>query len=234
MFPHLEKQMRQADYPHTDAQQSAAVDSYFAALLAPSDAALEQTLAANAQAGMPAHDVSALQGKFLALLVRMTQARRVLEIGCLGGYSSIWMARALPPQGLLVSIENNASHARIAQANLERAGVADRVRLHTGAALEVLPSLQGPFDLVFIDADKPNNPHYLEWAISLSRPGTVIVGDNVVRGGAVVDPHSIDPSVKGVRQFLESMAVHPRLDSTALQTLGEKGWDGFSLSVVKP
>lgn len=225
--------MREPDYPNPDAAKWAAVDACFADLLAPSDEVLDHALAANAKAGLPAHDVSAVQGKFLALLVRLTGARRVLEIGTLGGYSTIWMARALPETGRITTIEHNPDHARVARDNFRVAQVAGKVQLHVGAAIDVLPSLQGPFDLVFIDADKPNNPVYLEWALKLARPGTVIVGDNVVRGGGILDKGGADPSVDGVRRFLESLAADPRLDSTALQTVGEKGWDGFSISIVK-
>lgn len=225
--------MRVPDYPSADASQWARVDDYFAARLAPSDAGLDRALAANAAAGLPAHDVSAAQGKMLALFVRMIGARRVLEIGTLGGYSTIWMAQALPEGGQVETIEFSARHADVAAANLEAAGVADRVVLHRGAALAVLPTLQGPFDLIFIDADKPNNPNYLQHALALSRPGTVIIGDNVVRGGAVVDADSQDPNVIGVRTFLDMIAENPRLDATAIQTVGEKGWDGFALAVVR-
>jgi predicted O-methyltransferase YrrM len=225
--------MRVPDYPLADADKWARVDDYFAGLLAPEDAGLKAALAANAAAGLPAHDVSAPQGKMLSLYVRMTGAQRVLEIGTLGGYSTIWMARALPEGGRVDTIEFSAHHADVAAANLETVGVADRVVLHRGAALDVLPTLQGPFDLIFIDADKPNNPNYLTWALKLSRPGTVIIGDNVVRGGAVADPASQDPNVIGVRAFLEMIAEDPRLDATAIQTVGEKGWDGFALAVVR-
>lgn len=225
--------MRTPDYPNPDVPRWAAVDAYFGQALAPQDDALLAALQANAQAGLPAHDVSAVQGKFLALLVQLTQARRVLEIGTLGGYSTIWMARALAPGGRITTLEKVPAHAAVAQRNWANAGVADRIESRVGSALDILPGLQGPFDLIFIDADKPNNPHYLEWAIKLSRPGTLIVGDNVVRGGHVVDGASDDTNVQGVRRFIERMAAHPKLDSTALQTVGEKGWDGFSLSVVK-
>lgn len=225
--------MRTPDYQHPDVAQWAAVDAYFGDLLAPQDEALQQALAANAVAGMPRHDVSAVQGKLLALLVQLTRATRVLEIGTLGGYSTIWMARALPQDGRIVTLEKHPGHAEVARANLQRAGVKDKVDLYVGSAADMLPTLQGPFDLVFIDADKPCNPVYLEWALKLSRPGTVIVGDNVVRGGAVVDSDSHDPNVQGVRCFLDLLAADNRLESTALQTVGEKGWDGFSLSIVK-
>jgi predicted O-methyltransferase YrrM len=226
--------MRAPDYTAADAKQWSAVDSYFADLLAPSDSILDAVLAENARAGLPHHDVSATQGKMLALFVKMAKASRVLEIGTLGGYSTIWMARALPEGGRLTTIEANEHHAKIARANIEKSGIADRVNLHVGVALDVLPSLEGPFDLIFIDADKPNNPHYLRWALRLSRPGSVIIGDNVVRGGGIVDATSKDPNVQGVREFLSMMAEEPGLSCTAIQTVGEKGWDGFALAVVGP
>jgi predicted O-methyltransferase YrrM len=224
---------RKPDYPHSDVPQWAAVDTYFAGLLAPLDGALSQALVANARAGMPAHEVSATQGKFLELLVKLTRAKDVLEIGTLGGFSTIWMARALPTNGRIVTIERNVEYAQVALQNLRVAGIAQKVDLRVGVAIDVLPSLQGPFDFIFVDADKPNNPAYLEWALKLSRPGTVIIADNVVRGGSVVNAASADPSVLGVRRFLGMMAATDRLDSTALQTVGEKGWDGFSISIVK-
>jgi predicted O-methyltransferase YrrM len=225
--------MRTPDYPNPDVPRWAAVDEYFADLLAPQDDALEVALAANANAGLPRHDVSALQGKFLALLVELANANRVLEIGTLGGYSTIWMARALQPGGRITTLEMVPEHARVAQANWRNAGVADRIDLLVGNALETLPTLNGPFDLIFIDADKPNNPRYLEWALKLSRPRTIIIGDNVVRGGNVVDGHSADANVQGVREFIGMLASNPRLKSSALQTVGEKGWDGFSISIVR-
>lgn len=225
--------MRTPDYPSAHAPQWAAVDEYFSALLAPQDEALARALAANARAGMPAHDVSAVQGKFLALLVQLTGARRVLEIGTLGGYSTIWMARALQPGGCVTSIERDLLRAQVALDNCRAAGCADRVDIRTGEAREVLAQLDGPFDLIFIDADKPSNPTYLEWALKLARPGSVIVGDNVVRGGAVVDGGSTDANVLGVQHFVEMLSMDDRLDSTALQTVGEKGWDGFTLSIVR-
>jgi len=229
--------MRASDYTSADPARWVAVAEYCAGLLASHDAALVDVLAANAKAGLPAHDVSPVQGKMLALFVAMTGARRVLEIGTLGGYSTIWFARAIPGSGKVVTIEASATHAEVAGANFDRAGVTDRVELRSGRALDVLPSLEAeaaePFDLIFIDADKPNNPAYLNWALRLSRPGTVIIGDNVVRGGAVADPNSSDPNVLGVRGFLELIAANPRLDATAIQTVGEKGWDGFSLAIVR-
>ncbi|WP_240939376.1 O-methyltransferase [Diaphorobacter sp. HDW4A] len=201
--------------------------------MAPEDEALRSALAANADAGMPTHDVSAVQGKFLALIVSLSQAKRVLEIGTLGGYSTIWMARALPTNGVITTIEVDPERAKVAAKNCESAGCGDKVDIRTGAASDVLPQLQGPYDLIFIDADKPNNPNYLEWALKLARPGTVIVGDNVVRGGAVVGSDSQDGNVRGVRAFIDMLSKNERLDSTALQTVGEKGWDGLTISIVK-
>lgn len=225
--------MRVPDYPAADAANYAAVDEYFANLLAPEDDHLKAALVDNADSDLPAHDVSATQGKMLALYARMVAATRILEIGTLGAYSTIWMARALPIGGKVVTIEYNERHASTAKRNIERAGLSESIDLHVGKALDVLPSLDGPFDLIFIDADKPNNPHYIRWALKLSRPGTVIIGDNVVRGGAVKDPASEDANVQGVRAFLEFIAAEPRLDATAIQTVGEKGWDGFSLAIVR-
>lgn len=210
------------------------VDRYFGDLLSPSDDKLNSALAANKKAGLPAIDVSRLQGKFLHLLVRICGARRILEIGTLGAYSTIWMARALPEGGRIVTLEADPHHAKIARANLRNAGVLDRVDLRLGRALESLPKLEdaGPFDLIFIDADKPSNPEYLRWALKLSRPGTVIVTDNVVRDGKVVDAKSDDKDVKGTRRFAELLAAEPRLSATVLQTVGTKGYDGFALAVV--
>lgn len=221
------------DYPSKDTDQWARVDTYFSDMLAPDDHVSAQVIAANEEAGLPAHDVSAMQGKMLALFVKMSKARRVLEIGTLGGYSTIWMARALPEGGRITTIEANPHHAETARLNIEEAGFEARVDLRVGAALDVLPGITGPFDLIFIDADKPNNPAYLEWAMQLAQPGTVIVGDNIVRGGAVVDEASADPVVNGVRDFLAMIAENPRLEATAIQTVGEKGWDGFVMAVVK-
>jgi predicted O-methyltransferase YrrM len=212
------------------------VDRYFCDLLVPADEKLEAALAANRQAGLPAIDVSRLQGKFLDTLVRISGARRILEIGLLGGYSTIWMARALPEGGRIVSLEVNPRHADVARANLLNAGVLDCVDIRVGRAIDTLPILEasgaGPFDLIFIDADKPSNADYLAWALKLSRPGTLIVTDNVVRDGRVVQPESADADVQGVRRFTEMMAAEPRLSATVLQTVGVKGYDGFALAVV--
>jgi len=211
------------------------VDRYFEELLTPEDDGLRAALKENKAAGLPQIDVSPLQGKFLEFLVRVSGARRVLEIGALGGYSTIWMARALPEGGRVVTLELEAHHADVARRNLEGAGVLDRVEVIVGPALETLPVLAGQseiFDLIFIDADKESYPEYLGWAMKLSRPGTVIVADNVVREGRVADADCDDPRVKGVRRFAERMAAEPRLSSTVLQTVGAKGYDGLSLSVV--
>jgi predicted O-methyltransferase YrrM len=217
-------------------EQWSAVDAFFAERLAPSDPVLDAVLAANAAAGLPPHDVSPLQGRLLELLVRMTRARCLLEIGTLGAYSTIWMARALEPGGQIVTLEADPHHAAVARANLVRAGVADRVDLREGPAVESLNALararEAPFDLVFIDADKPSNPEYLAAALALTRAGSVIVADNVVRDGAVIDGESADPRVQGVRRFAELVAAEPRLLATALQTVGVKGWDGFVMAMV--
>ena len=206
-------------------------------LLADADPIFEQVLRANATGGLPSIDVSPAQGKFLNLMVRISGARQILEIGTLGGYSTIWMAKALPPGGSLISLEFAPKHAAVAKDNLARAGLLDRTEVRVGPALDSLPKLaaekKAPFDLIFIDADKPNNPRYLEWAIKLSRPGTVIILDNVVRDGRVVDATSTDPTVVGTRAAFDLLKGHPRVDSTALQTVGAKGWDGFVLGVVK-
>jgi predicted O-methyltransferase YrrM len=215
-----------------------AVDNYFASLLAPEDAHLRATLEANSAAGLPAIDVSPLQGKLLQLLVQITQAQRVLEIGTLGGYSTIWMARALPPGGRIVTLEYDPEHAEIARSNLLRAGLLDRIDLRIGRALDLLPTLAepgaAPFDLVFVDADKRSNPDYLAWALRLSRPGTVIAVDNVVRNGEIVNEKSKDPDVVGIRRMTEQIAAHPRLSGTVLQTVGDKGYDGLALAIVLP
>ena len=213
-----------------------AVDRYFGDLLAPSDEKLDGVLEANRQARLPAIGVSRLQGRFLEVLVRMTQARRILEIGTLGGYSAIWMARALPEGGRLFTLEANPRHAEVARANLERAGMLGHVEIRVGRALDSLPTLAasgaGPFDLIFIDADKPGNPDYLQWAMKLARPGTTIAVDNVVRQGKVVDAGSADPDIQGTRRMAELMAAEPRLSATVLQTVGAKGYDGIALAVM--
>lgn len=215
-------------------QQWSAVDNYMISSLIPDDDVLHQVLENNKRAGLPEHDVAANQGQLLALFVRMTQARRILEIGTLGAYSSIWMARALPPDGKLITLEADPTHADVARQNIHLAGLNERIELIEGPALSSLENFGDvpPFDLIFIDADKPNNPGYLEWALHYSRPGTIIIGDNVVRDGEVTNPDSADERVQGVRAFIDMMGSDPRLTVTALQTVGSKGWDGFTLAWV--
>jgi predicted O-methyltransferase YrrM len=213
-----------------------AVDDYVTRLLVQPDAALEGAVDATARAGMPPIAVSAPQGKLLALLAQITGARRILEIGTLGGYSTIWMARALPADGRLISLEVDPRHAEVATANLAAAGVDKVAEIRIGPALETLPKLAeegaGPFDLVFIDADKANIPEYLDWSIRLARPGTVIVVDNVVRDGALLDDSGQKPDVVGVRRLHEMLSTDHRVSATTIQTVGAKGYDGFTLGVV--
>lgn len=211
-----------------------AVDNYLINQLLPNDPLLEKVLENNQHADLPAIDVAANQGQLLALFVRMTRAKRILEIGTLGGYSTIWMARELPEDGKLITLEFDAHHADVARQNLQLAGLENKVEVIVGPALDSLAALDPSetFDLIFIDADKPNNPYYLQWALLYSHPGTLIVGDNVVREGEVTRPESQDKSVQGVRRFIEMMGNDPRLTCTALQTVGLKGWDGFTLAWV--
>jgi predicted O-methyltransferase YrrM len=211
-----------------------AVDAYIAErLLSGADPVFEAILRANAAGGLPAIDVSPAQGKFLHLMVKIAGAKRILEIGTLGGYSTVWMASALPAGGHLTTLEYSAHHAEVARENIARAGLLDKVDVRQGAALDLLPSVEGPFDLIFIDADKPNNPGYLEHALRLSRSGTVIILDNVVRDGRVTDASSDDRNVRGSRAAFDFFRDHPKLDTTALQTVGLKGYDGFALALVK-
>jgi predicted O-methyltransferase YrrM len=212
----------------------AEVDKYFSDTLAPQDEHLVAALKANRQAGLPAIDVSPLQGKFLHVMVRMAAAKRVLEIGLLGGYSTIWMARALARGGRIVSLEYNPKHAEVARQNLKRAGLLSRVDIRVGPALETLPHLtsEGPFDLIFIDADKVNNAAYLDWAIKLARRGSVIIVDNVARHGHIVDAKTGGPDVQGTRKCLKKMGADPRISAFAMQTVGAKGLDGFAMAVV--
>jgi predicted O-methyltransferase YrrM len=213
-----------------------AVDGYITDHLVPTDAALDTALRASAEAGLPDIQVSANQGKLLHLLARAQGARSILELGTLGGYSTIWLAQALPPGGRLVTLEADPRHAEVARTNVARAGLAGVVELRLGPALDTLPELAaagyGPFDLVFIDADKPNNVNYLRWALRLTRPGSLIVVDNVIRGGAVVDAGHSDARVRGTRDLFEALAAEPRLTATAVQTVGDKGYDGFALALV--
>lgn len=217
-------------------EQWTAVDQYITDTLVRPDATLEEVLRASAAAGLPPYNVSPNQGKLLYLLARIQGARSILEIGTLGGYSTIWLARALPDGGRLVTLEVDAQYGDVARANFVRAGVADRVELRVGRALDTLPRLAaegaGPFDLFFIDADKQNNPKYFAWALELSRLGTLIVVDNVVRNGAVADAASTDPIVLGVRRLNERLAAEPRVTAVAMQTVGSKGYDGMALVLV--
>jgi predicted O-methyltransferase YrrM len=213
-----------------------AVDAYLADLLIPHDPALEGALRATADAGMPPINVAPNQGKLLHVLALALGARKILEIGTLGGYSTIWLARALPPGGRLVTLEYDPKRADVARANIARAGLADVVEVRVGPALEALPVLVaegcGPFDLVFIDADKSNTAPYFEWALRLARRSSLIIADNVIRDGAVIDPHSADASVQGVRRFNAMLAAEPRVVATAIQTVGSKGYDGMAIAVV--
>lgn len=213
-----------------------AVDRYIAERLIGPNEAQAQTLAANAAAGLPAIDVSAPQGKFLSLLASSIGARRILEIGTLGGYSTIWFARALGAGGKITTIEYDAKHAQAARANIAREGLSGAVDLRAGAALDILPILEaegaGPFDLSFIDADKGNNANYFHWALKLSRPGALIIVDNVIREGAVIDENSSEPTAAGARALFEAVAAEPRVSATALQTVGSKDWDGFLIARV--
>lgn len=212
------------------------LDDLVSAKTMSADPILESVLLSNRVAGLPAIDVSPAQGKFLHLVARMTAAARILEIGTLGGYSTIWLARALPDKGRLISLEFDPHHATVARNNIANAGQAEKVKVLTGAALDTLPQLAeqgiGPFDLIFIDADKDNMPTYLDWAVRLSRPGTVIICDNVIREGAILDAGHPDPRVQGVLQTLAAIGANPRLSASVLQTVGAKGHDGFAIAIV--
>ncbi len=210
------------------------VDAFLDSTVVGEDPALTAALQASDAAGLPKIAVSAQQGKFLSLLAGAIGARRILEIGTLGGFSTIWLARGAGPDGRVVTLEYEPRHAEVARSNLERAGVGDRVEVIVGAALDTLPTLNGdPFDLVFIDADKENYAAYLEWAVRLARPGAVIVVDNVVREGRILEAESGDARVRATRQTLEAMGEHPRLDTAVIQTVGAKHWDGFAVALVR-
>jgi predicted O-methyltransferase YrrM len=213
-----------------------AVDNYFTDLLVQADPAQDAALEAIQAAGLPPISVSPTQGKLLHLLARLHRARKVLEIGTLGGYSTIWLARALPSDGSVITLEADPKHAEIARANIARAGISHMVDVRLGPAIETLRRLESegaaPFDLIFIDADKPSTPEYFGWALQLSRPGSLIIVDNIVRNGAIVDPASRDASVQGMRRFMSMLASEPRVSATAIQTVGAKGYDGFALAVV--
>ena len=208
------------------------VDEYFAETLIPSDPALDATLANSAAAGLPSIAVTPHQGKLLNLLARMSGAKSILEVGTLGGYSTIWLARALGAGGRLVTLEADPKHAEVARANIDAAGLGEVVEVKLGRAIDTLPTVEGPFDLVFIDADKPSNADYFEWALRLTKPGAVIVVDNVVREGRVIQTDSGDAAVEGSRRVTELVAAEPRVDATALQTVGAKGYDGFIIALV--
>jgi predicted O-methyltransferase YrrM len=216
--------------------QWAAVDEYLTDLLVPADPVLEAALGDSDAAGLPAISVTPTQGKLLWLFARLVGARKILELGTLGGYSTIWLARALPKDGRLITIEASPEHAEVAGANLQRAGLSDRVELRVGRGLDLLPNLASeriaPFDLIFIDADKISTADYFVWALKLSRPGTLIITDNVIRKGAIVDAKSRDSSVGGMRRFFELLAKEKGVSATAIQTVGSKGYDGFAIAIV--
>jgi len=213
-----------------------AVDRYLGELYVPAEDALTATLAANAAARLPAIAVSPMQGKLLQILARMVGARRILEIGTLGGYSTLWLAGALPADGRLITLELDARHATVARANFVRAGLADRIEVREGPALKSIEALHAegadPFDFFFIDADKVNSPNYVTWALKLAHRGSVIVIDNVIRDGAIIDPNSRDPAVLGTRRLHDLLASEPHLSATAIQTVGDKGYDGFAIALV--
>jgi predicted O-methyltransferase YrrM len=213
------------------------VDRYLVENLIPQDTALNEALQANIAGGLPTIDVAPNQGKLLHLLAKIQGSRRILEIGTLGGYSTIWLARALPSGGKLITLEAAPKHAEVALANIARAGLSSVVELRLGPALDSLSQLHeeaaSPFDLIFIDADKENIPNYLEWSLRLARPGTIIIVDNVIRDGAVIDPKDPDPRVLAVRSFFQMLSTDSRLDATSLQTVGSKGHDGFAIAIVK-
>lgn len=220
----------------THQEKWSAVDRYITELLIPSDAALDAALQASAAAGLPQIQVSPPQGKLLLLLAQLQGARSILEIGTLGGYSTIWLARALPADGRLVTLEANVKHAEVARSNIARAGLSNVIDLRLGRALDTLPELaaegRGPFDLIFIDADKSSTVEYFEWALKLSRRGSAILVDNVVRNGDIIDSANRDPDVQGIRRFNEVLAADSRVSATTIQTVGSKGYDGFALALV--
>jgi predicted O-methyltransferase YrrM len=211
----------------------AEVDDYVGSNVVPSDPVLDAALASSEAAGLPDIQVTAAQGKLLQIYARMVGARSILEIGTLGGYSTIWMARALSPGGKLTTLEIDPKHADVARANIARANLSDVVEIKVGRAIDALPKLTGPFDLVFIDADKPSNPDYFTWAVKLTRPGSVIIVDNVVRKGAVADATSENVDVKGIRRFADRLKNDSRVDATMMQTVSAKGHDGFAMALVR-
>lgn len=209
-----------------------AVDDYLDDLIVRPDPAFADALEASRSAGLPEIAVTAAQGKLLTLMARATGARRILEIGTLGGYSAIWLARALPPGGRLITLEYSAKHAEVARANIGRAGLAEMAEVRVGPGLELMPGLSGPFDFFFIDANKEGYPDYFRACLKLSRPGSVMVFDNVIRDGKVIDATTSDPLVQGVRQLYEDIAAEPRVSATSIQTVGAKGYDGFCMVLV--
>lgn len=233
MTKDLRREMAQESFSQ---ETFAAVDQYYADLLVKAGPALDAALQSSDAAGLPSINVSPNAGKLLFLLARLMGARRILELGTLGGYSTIWMARALPADGRLITLEFDAKHAEVARANIARAGLAHLIEIRMGRALDTLPQLaadgSGPFDLIFIDADKASYPDYFTWALKLSRRGTLIIADNVVRKGAVADPNTTDANVMGVRRMNELIAAEPRVTATAMQTVGVKGYDGLAFALV--
>jgi len=217
-------------------EQWTTVDRYITDLFVPSDAALDAALKSSTAAGLPAINVAPNQGKMLSLFAQLAGAKNILEIGTLGGYSTIWLARALPAGGRVITLEAEPTHAKVARENIAKAGLSEIVEVRLGPALETLPKLLAeclaPFDLIFIDADKESYPQYLEWSLKLARKGTLIVADNIVRQGGIIDPNHADPRVHGARKFNELVAKNPRLSATAIQTVGSKGYDGFAMAIV--
>ncbi len=213
-----------------------AVDHYVDEALSLPDPILDAALDSNTEGGLPGIDVTAAQGKLLHILAKLVGARRILEIGTLGGYSTIWLARALVPGGKLVTLEFDPKHAAVAEKNIAHAGFSEMVDIRVGKALDSLPVIEseggGPFDLVFIDADKTNNPNYLDWALKLTKPGSLIIVDNVVREGGLADPLSDDAAIQASRAVIEAMGANPHLDATVMQTVGTKGYDGFAIALV--
>ena len=217
-------------------EQWGAVDEYITDLFVPPDPGLEAALQSTIDADLPRINVAPNQGKLLHILALSHGASRILELGTLAGYSTIWLGRALPPDGKLISLEANPKHAEVARANIDRAGLSDKVEVRLGPALETLPKLaaegQAPFDLVFIDADKVNTAEYFSWALKLTRRGSLIITDNVVRKGAVIDTNSTDENVQGIRRFNAALAIEPRVNATIIQTVGSKGYDGLAIALV--
>lgn len=225
--------MKKAAPPKSADPRWSSVDDYAAGVLLKRDASLDAAIASSQTAGLPSIAVSAMQGAFVHVLARATNPRAILEIGTLGGYSTIWLARALEPGGRLVTLEYERKHADVARKNIDRAGVGDRVEIKVGKAIDALPTLTGPFDFIFIDADKPSTTEYFEWAVKLARSGTIIVVDNVVREGKIADDKTKDDGAVAMRRFLDAAGRDPRVTVSVIQTVGAKGYDGFAIAVVK-